>query len=76
VFLDNRGNKLPVSSYGSDSGFLVFGHEATVAFGISTEDGGELTFEVLGGHVKIFFNVKDGKLTNAVSLSLAWAVQA
>jgi hypothetical protein len=36
VFLDDRGNHFPVSSYGSDSGFLVFGHEAAVAFGIST----------------------------------------
>jgi hypothetical protein len=50
VLLDNFGNNLPVSGDGADCGFLVLTHEAAVALDIGTEDCGELTFEVLGGH--------------------------
>jgi hypothetical protein len=39
-----------VSSQCADSRFFILSHEATVTFNISTEDGGKLAFEVLGGH--------------------------
>jgi hypothetical protein len=55
VLLDEGREHFTVRCQGSDSGFLVIAHEATVAFDIGTEDGGELTFKTLICHNGTFF---------------------
>src|SRR5215813_7879533 len=44
MLLNKRGHDLPVGSQGADGGFFILTHETAIAFDISTEDGGELTF--------------------------------
>ena len=36
---------MAVGREGADSGFFILAHEATVAFDIGTEDGGELALD-------------------------------
>jgi hypothetical protein len=55
MFLDNLGNNLPVSGNGADGGLVILAHESAVTFDISTEDRGELTFEVFCCHADISF---------------------
>jgi hypothetical protein len=61
MFLDDFGNNLPVSGDGTNSGFLVFAHEAAVTFNIGTENCGELSLEVLDGHAGTSLNYYRGQ---------------
>jgi hypothetical protein len=50
MLLDEASHHLLVGIQRPKSGFLIFPHEATIAFYIRTEDSNEFTFNFLRGH--------------------------
>jgi hypothetical protein len=60
VVLDTTGHHLLVFLQGAESGFLICAHEAAVTLDIRTEDGRELTLNLICGHGIISLRVYNG----------------
>jgi hypothetical protein len=50
VLSNESGNNFTIGCQGSDSGFLVIAHKATVAFDVCAEDSGEFTLKTFVCH--------------------------